>query len=254
MLTGKRVLLTRPKGQSAELARLLRARGARVVALPAIRIRPPADSRPLREAARRYRLGEYDRVVFTSPNGVKRFFAELSKLGRKSPRPSSAFAAIGPKTAEALSEAGIRAASWPEEHRAEALAASMRVKRGERVLLPRAAKARDVLPDRLRKRGAIVEIVEAYRTEPEPGAARRLRNFLLGDAPPDWITFTSSSTAESLRGLFTPREWRRVFLASKAASIGPITSATLRRLGVRPAAEGRPYTAAGLAKAIEAAA
>jgi uroporphyrinogen III methyltransferase/synthase len=245
-LEGRLVLVTRPKGQSAGLARLLRRAGAKVLEIPSIRIRPPADPRPLRDAARRSTEGRYDLLVFTSPNAVSRFF-RAAPAARPIP---ARFAAIGPKTARALRTEGVRSASWPEEHRAEALAAALRVRRGERVLLPRAAVARDVLPASLRRRGARVDVVEAYRTEPDAASAKRLRRLLLGVRPPDWITFTSSSTAESLRGLFTSAEWRKIFRRARAASIGPITSGTLRSLGIRPAAEARPFTAEALAGAI----
>jgi uroporphyrinogen III methyltransferase/synthase len=138
----------------------------------------------------------------------------------------------------------------PSEFVAEALARRLKVGRGERVLLPRAAQARDVLPRALRRRGAVVDVVPAYRTAPDPAGRRRLRGLLLGPRPPHWVSFTSSSTVEGLSSLFTRAEWRRIFARTRAACIGPVTERTLRRLGVRPAARARSYTAKGLAEAI----
>jgi len=255
-LRGLRILVTRPRGQVRELASLLRGAGARVLAVPAIRIGPPADPGPLRDSARRFLEGAYQGVVFTSPNGVERFFKAVRALDRVGHRRwggKARFSAIGPKTAEALRGWGIRGYAWPAEHRAEALAANLRFKPGIRILLPRAAVAREVLPRTLRKRGARVEVVEAYRTFPEASAGTRLRRLLLGKHPPDWVTFTSSSTVDSLRSLFSLPEWRQVFTRTRAACIGPITARTLAETGVRRASQASPYTARGLAQAIRSA-
>ena len=257
-LAGRRILVTRPRGQSGELAGLLRRAGARVLALPAIRIGPPSSFRPMDAAARRLLDGGYSAVVFTSANGVKSFFERLRRAepgltARRAALASVRFAAIGPKTAEALKNRGVPAASCPSEHVGEALARSLRVRRGERLLLPQAAQARAVLARLLRKKGAKVDVVEAYRTSPDPAAARRLKAELLGGRPPDWITFSSVSTVESLCGLLSRPQWRGVFKRCRAAAIGPVTGRALLKTGVRPSALARPCTAKGLAEAIRCA-
>lgn len=238
-LKGRRILVTRPQGAD-ELARRLRNWGASVVHVPLIRIAPPRSWAPLDAAVRR--LDRYDWVLFTSANAVRAFFGRLR--GRKVPR---RVGAVGPATAAAIRTAGGRVLRVAREHRAVALAAALRPLRGRHILLPQADIARQELRRVLVRRGARVDAVTAYRTLTAPGARRRLGRAAGGL---DVVAFASSSAVESLARALGPG-FRRLFRNVRAASIGPQTSATLRALGVEPAFEADPHTAAGLARAIK---
>jgi uroporphyrinogen III methyltransferase/synthase len=248
-LFGKRILITRPKGQSAELAEKLRRLGADPVELPAIEIRPPAGLQPLDDAIAQ--LETYDWLIFTSRNGVERFVERLDASPQDWRALRAKVCAIGPATASALSDLHLKVDIVPEEYVAEGLLAALEPHGldGKRILIPRALVARDLLPDTLRVRGAHVEVVAAYETVAPEGAAERARALFSGQAPPpDWVTFTSSSTASNLAKMVGVEPLRR----SRAASIGPVTSATLRKLGLEPAAEASEYTVDGLIAAIVA--
>ena len=161
-LAGKTVLVTRPRGQASDLARMLRMHGARVITAPAIRIADPTSWSALDNAIGT--LDSYDTLIFTSANGVSRFFDRAKKrLGRRPPRPRHLYA-IGPQTAEVLKHYGWRGTGMPDRYEGEALARRLGNVRGRKILIPRAKKARDVLPRMLRSRGARVDVVEAYRT------------------------------------------------------------------------------------------
>ena len=157
-------------------------------------------------------------------------------------------AAIGPATAELLRSAHLKIDVIGEEFVAESLAAALNEEavRGRRVLLVRAAVARSFLPDNLRSKGADVEVVEAYRTVADPALAANLER--LRKTPPEWITFTSSSTVDQFASAAGGDWWKTI----RAASIGPVTSATLRNHGVEPAAEASEYTTEGIVEAIRA--
>ncbi len=250
-LAGKRIVVTRASAQAEGMARALRRRGAIPVLAPTIEIGPPDDPAPLAQAARA--LDRYALVAFTSANGVEAFFRALDEAGLDARALRGAqVAAIGPGTAGALGRHGIRADVLAAEHRGEALAAAVlaRVGPSERVLLPRAAVARDVFPDALAAHGVSCDVVEAYRTrapsaDAVAGALARLRT-----RPPDAIAFTASSTVENFCALLPAPDvlLRRVAVAS----IGPITSDTCRRLGLEVAVEANPYTIASLVAALEA--
>ncbi len=254
-LFGKRVLVTRPRGQEAGFARGLRDAGAEPVLLPTIRLVPPADEDPLARAARE--AARYDAVVFTSANGVTRFFEALRRDGGDARRLGRALVcAIGPATAETLEGYGVRADIVPTEYRGEAAADSVltalgeRV-RGARVLLPRAAVAREVLPERLVAAGAHVDIVPAYVTvgaSDEDAAAIRAA---LEARSLDVIALTSSSTAEQLVALLGA-DAPRLLLGVTFASIGPITTATAQKLGLDVAVTATEYTTPGLLDALVA--
>ena len=252
-LFGKRVLLTRPAAQAAPMARALRDAGAQPLIIPAIRIAPPDDPAALTHAV--VAAGDYDWVVFTSANGVDAFFAELAAERADARRLGGVrVAAIGPATAERLREHGVRADEVPAEYRGEAVAEAILAHHdghmhGLSVLLPRAAVARDALPDALRRAGARVDVVPAYRTLPlEAADAARLRTAIeVGEA--DVITFTSSSTVEHTVGALGS-EAAALLSRLTVASIGPITSETAGRHGLQVAVTARDYTAGGLVAAL----
>lgn len=245
------MLITRPRKQAAGLARALRRRGAAARLAPAIRIGPPASWRAFDAALRR--LHEYRAAVFTSANGVEWFFKRARLVLRRPPTLRGRVFAIGPATAAELRRRGRSGVSIPSRFEGEALARHLIARlggvRGSRILLARAAVARDALPRMLRRAGARVDDVPAYRTLPDPAGRRALRAAVAKDEP-CVVTFTSPSTVHQFVGAVGRARARRFFRASIAASIGPITSRALRAYGIRPAVEADPYTSAGLARAI----
>ncbi|HEV7587086.1 MAG TPA: uroporphyrinogen-III C-methyltransferase, partial [Longimicrobium sp.] len=176
-LSGKRVVVTRARAQASGFAASLRELGAEVVQLPVIRIESPEDPDALRRAA--LQADSFDWIVFTSANGVDRFFAALAEGGRDARALGGvSICAIGPATAQELAKHGVRADLVPDEFVAEAaLAALMAATElaGRRILIPRAAEARAVLPDGLRERGAEVVEVAAYRTVHDGSGAEGVR-------------------------------------------------------------------------------
>ncbi len=246
-LAGQRVLVTRAQRQASSLSRELRSLGAVVTEIPAIEIRPPQTFRPLDQAL--LALHKYDWLILTSVNGVEALLGRMKKLAL----PVGALrrlqmAAIGPATRAALEARGLRVRVMPGEYVAEAVVRALRRRvKGKRVLLVRTAIARDVIPRRLRQAGARVDVVAAYQTVTPTGSAARSRA-ALKDARrrPDYITFTSSSTARNFVAMLGLRNLAGV----KLASIGPVTSATLRELGLRAHVEAKEYTIPGLVRAM----
>ena len=244
-LFGKRIVVTRSRKQAGALTRQLRALGADVIELPAIRIEPPSDLREFGELVQD--AHGYDWIVFTSPNGVDAFFEMFFKLYDDAREIGAAkIAAIGPATAQRVRDFRLHVDLRPEEFVAEAVVREFQKQGVEnlRILIARAEKARDVLPRELSRLGAIVDEAFAYRTVPETrditGARRR---FLEEGA--DLITFTSSSTVENFLalGLAWPK-------GMNVASIGPITSQTARDRGLKVAIEARRHDIDGLIEAI----
>jgi uroporphyrinogen III methyltransferase/synthase len=253
-LFGRRVLVTRAAEQSESFAQALRERGAAAIELPMIRIEAPLDAAPLRAAVARLR--DYTWVVFTSQNGVRAFFAELHAQGGDSRRLGGCrVAAIGPSTAEALAPFGVVCDLQPDNYRGEALAERMRSEHAQdmsnvRVLLPRAAVARDALPELLRAAGATVDVVEAYRTYgASEETARQLRQ-LLDERQVDVITFTASSTVEHTLAALGDGAVERL-AGLTLASIGPITTQTALERGLSVAFTADDYTIPGLVAALE---
>ncbi|MBX6423319.1 uroporphyrinogen-III C-methyltransferase [Thermosulfurimonas sp. F29] len=246
-LFGKRIVVTRTREQASKLVESLEALGAECLEIPTIRIVPPESFEPLDAALRE--IESFDWVIFTSQNAVRYFRERLYAAGKDARSLSRArIAVIGTATARALEDVGLKADLIPEEFRAEGLVAAFeRVDlKGRRILLPRAEVAREILPERLREMGATVEVVPAYRTVLPEESRRALISAL--EEGVDMVTFTSSSTARNFFRLIEGRE--RLLENVVLASIGPITSQTLRDLGYPPAVEAREYTIAGLVRAI----
>ncbi len=235
-LFGRRVVVTRTRQQASRLTVALRDAGAEVVEVPAIEIVEPADGgAALLGAAGR--LGEYDWVVVTSPNGAHRLLAavpDARAFGR------AKVAAIGPGTAAVLANGRIAADLVPDRFVAEALLDALPDGPG-RLLLARAEIARDVLPDGLRARGWDVDVVDAYRTI--PAAITDEQRAAVAGA--DLITFTSSSTVEHSMAAFG-----RGGLPPAVACIGPVTAATARDHGLDVAVEASVHTIEGLVAAL----
>ena len=239
-LFGRRIIVTRAREQASGLVERLAALGAATVELPVIEIGEPVDGgHGLREAAAR--VGAYDWVAFTSANAVGRFFAALGDVGLDTRAlANSKVAAIGPGTAEALAAAGVRADLVPERFVAESLLEAFPAGRG-RVLLPRAAVARDALPAGLTERGWAVDVVEAYRTvvgQPPPEA-------LAAAAAASAVTFTSSSTVTNYLAVAGDLP-----IPPVVACIGPITADTARAAGLTVDVVAAEHTIDGLVNAL----
>jgi uroporphyrinogen III methyltransferase/synthase len=235
-LSGLRIVVTRAAEQAEELAQPLRERGATTILLPTIGIAPSANPQPLAEAIKN--ISQYDWIVFTSANGVK-------ALGKRDCR--ARIATVGAATRECAEREGWTVDLTPATYVAEALieALSGEDLRGRRILIPSAAVRRDVVRDELERRGAVVNVVEAYRNVIPPEAARMAQEVFR--APwPDWITFASSSAVENLLSLVSAEVVRR----SKVASIGPITSDSIRRHGLDVTVEPQTHSVPGLVEAM----
>jgi uroporphyrinogen-III synthase len=258
-LAGLRVVVGRARHQASALSSGLRELGATVLEIPFIEIRKPRSHKALDSALKN--LGDYDWLILTSVNGVDAVWDRLHKLGLTNNQLKHLkVAAIGPATKQAIEKHGIKVNVVPEEYIAESVVDSLRDQvAGKRVLLARARVARDIIPRELRKVGAKVDVVEAYETVIPQSSRTRLRA-LLRDAKrrPHVITFTSSSTVKNFVALLGNSVWRGRPRPGKGiqldrirfASIGPVTSATLRELGFPVDIEAKKYTIPGLINAL----
>src|SRR6266446_2111961 len=249
-LAGTRILVGRARHQASGLSAGLRSLGASVVEIPFIEIRKPQSFQPLDDALKN--LKNYDWLILTSVNGVEAMWERRRKfrLTRKHFEHLQ-IAAIGPATKRALLKSGLKVKMVPEEYVAESIVKGLRDKvNGKRVLLVRAKVARDVIPDELRAAGAEVDVVEAYETVVPKKSGERLRALMKDSTRrPHLVTFTSSSTARNFAALLGDAK-ARSFKNVKFASIGPVTSATLRELQLPVAIEAREFTMGGLIRAI----
>lgn len=252
-LSGVRVLVGRARHQASALSSGLKTLGAEVIEIPFIEIRKPRSYKSLDTALQR--IGEYDWLILTSVNGVEAV-AERSRHLRMGVADMKhlKIAAIGPATREKIEELGLHVSVVPKQYVAESVVNSLRDRvNGQRVLLARAKVARDVIPRELRKKGARVDVVEAYETIVPEGSRRTLRRVMSDPAlRPNVITFTSSSTVKHFQQLLggPGRPSRAVLDEISFASIGPITSATLRELGFPVDIEAKEFTIPGLIRAI----
>ncbi len=253
-LSGRVILVSRARKQASALSAGLRKLGARVLEIPFIEIRPPASFKPLNDALDN--VAAYDWLILTSVNGVEAMFARMKKLRMEaSCLRHLKIAAIGPATRRAIEQQGLKVDVVPEKYIAESVVESLAERtRRRRVLLVRAKVARDVIPRELRNAGARVDVVEAYETVAPRESKRKLVAALKGRARPHVITFTSSSTARNFVDLLGPRDaYSGLLDGVKLASIGPVTSATLRELSLPVDVEAREFTIPGLIQAIVAA-
>ncbi len=247
-LSGLRILVGRARHQAGALSSGLRELGAQVIEIPFIEIRKPRSYKPLDSALRK--LQEYDWLILTSVNGVEAVWKRLHKLRlTKKQLKHLKIAAIGPATKKAIEKRGVKVNVVPEEYVAESVVESLRDQvAGKRVLLARAKVARDVIPRELRKLGGNVDVVEAYETVIPQTSRTRLRTILKDSKRrPDVITFTSSST---VRNFVTLLGKKSLPDGLRLASIGPVTSSTLRELRLAVDIEASEYTIPGLIKAL----
>jgi len=246
-LEGLRILVGRARHQAGKLSLALEKVGAEVIEIPLIEIRPPKSYRPLDTALRD--AAAYDWLVLTSVNGVEALALRLQELKIQ----SSAFrhlriAAIGPATAKETAKLGLKVHVVPKEYVAESVVESLKSHVSDKhVLLVRAKVARDVIPRELRKQGAKVDVVDAYETG-VPKASRVELRRVMNDPQrrPHIATFTSSSMVKNFAVLAGTSD----LVSLKFASIGPVTSATLRELGLPVDIEARIYTIPGLVESI----
>ncbi len=245
-LFGRRIVVTRAKNQAEALSARLHALGADVIELPTIEVRPAADYAPLDQAIAE--LACYDWLIFTSVNGVRFFLERLDRSQRDLRNLHAQICAIGPATRAAVEALHLKVDLMGKEYVAEGLldAFASHDLAGKRVLLPRAAVARDLVPAELSRRGARVDVVEAYRTVIPEEARDRAREIFTAAHQPDCITFTSSSTVQNFIAAAGVEQLNRI----RVVTIGPITSATARSLGLEVHAEANPYTIDGLVNAL----
>ncbi len=269
-LSGVRILVGRARHQAGSLSCELRKLGAEVLEIPFIEIRKPRSFKPLDSALKN--LGSYDWLILTSVNGVEALWERMQKL-RLTKRNFKHLhvAAIGPATKKALEQRGIEVHVMPKEYVAESVVRSLRRRvKGNRVLLVRAKVARDVIPRELRLAGACVDVVEAYETIVPRASGKRLHDALTNPARrPHVVTFTSSSTArnfvallessaaaqppQTFRGQECPRHTTLGHIGLDGillASIGPVTSSTLRELNLGVDIQAKQFTIPGLVTAI----
>lgn len=252
-LFGRRILVTRARHQNSGLLEKIHEMGGEGIEFPVIRIASPSDFTEFDHALQQ--LEVYDWVLFTSVNGVESFFRRLIELGLDVRQMAKAqIGAIGPKTAEALMEKGLRVEVLPDEYRAEALVESLRirVKKGQHVLLPRANIARKVLVEELKKEGCVVSEVDAYETKIVTENAEAMIE-LLRKREIDIITFTSSSTVQNFIHALAleQEEYSKLLHHTKVVCIGPITAETAQKLGVPVHSIAETYTIDGLIEAIQ---
>ena len=236
ILFGKKILVTRARAQASKLSSALKSLGAAVIECPTIKIAAPSDNFAAADAAVKNLRG-FDWIIFTSANGVEKFFERLKVHGLDA-RALNKVAAIGSATAQKLSNFGIIADVVPKDFIAESLAESLKnLVNGKKVLLARAEVARDVLPNALKDYGAEVTIIPIYKTVAEDSAQ-------IDFGAIDLITFTSSSTVENFVAAYgVPK--------IPAAAIGPITAQTLNNHGVTPTIVAKEFTIDGLIEAIK---
>jgi uroporphyrinogen III methyltransferase/synthase len=253
-LFGQRIVVTRVREQAGQLSRRLRELGAEVLEVPTIRLEPPTRRQDLVDAL--LALNAYDWLVFTSPNGVSKFFEyffkqfhDMRDLG------GARLAAVGPATANKLKELHLQVDLMPDEALASEIAAAFaRFETIEnlKICLLRAEVANRELPEALEALGAIVDDVACYQTVPETedstGAAARLV-----ERGADWLAFTSGSTVENFHARFDLPALLNKFPQLKTATIGPETSKALAALGLKPAIEAKQHTLDGLVEALVAA-
>jgi len=248
-LQGRRILVTRAAEQLEELVRPLRERGALVTAAPTIRFQAPPDWNGFDRALKR--LSGYDLIIFTSQNTLPRMLSRMSHLGIDTTSLGKAeLVAIGEATARSLIEKGFSDIRVPDEYRAEGVVELLARGglAGKRILLPRALVARDELPDGLRQSGAKVDVASVYQTASDPVGLATAR-MKIESREVDAVTFSSSSTVTHFLsgvGDKNTSHLRQICLAS----IGPITSETLRRRGLEPTLEANPYTMEALVSAL----
>lgn len=254
-LFGKKIIVTRARQQAASLSNRLKAYGASVVEFPTIEIAPPESVAPLEKAIEN--LQNYDWIIFTSVNGVA-FFLDRLRISQRDLRDLKGLkvCAIGPATAAAIETLHVNVDIVPDEYRAESIIECLARALGDikkirnlNILLPRAKLARDVLPNELRRLGARIDVVEAYRTV-LPTTDRGAIEARLQRREIDLVTFTSSSTVSHFAALFSTKDLSKILEGVDIACIGPITAETASRFNLTTQIMPEAYTIPALVEAI----
>jgi uroporphyrinogen-III synthase len=247
-LAGKRIVVTRARHQAGELSAELEKLGGEAIEVPAIEIVPPISFGRIDKALRNLR--QYEWLIVTSANAVRAIRDRMAMLKIElSNFAHLKIAAVGATTARALEGAGLVASVIPKEYVAESLIEALGEEtRNLRVLIVRAAIARDVIPEALEKRGAQVQVLEAYRTIVPQSSIEKIKELFAGE-PPNAATFTSSSTVTNFFQLLHEAGYDGRPKRMAAISIGPVTSQTLRDHEWEPAAEADPHDVSGLVAA-----
>jgi len=266
-LFGKRVIVTRSREQASDFSVLLEKNGAEAIEFPTIETVPPKEWKEVDRAIKnlstppprprkggRKKVGGcyYDWAIFTSVNGVKYFTERLKKQGKDIRELKGVkICAIGPATAKAIEDLGIRVDLLPKEYRAEAIIKGLSKSRikGKRFLLPRALKAREALPEEIKKLGGKVDVVATYRTIKPKGKTDEIRK-MFKEKKIDVVTFTSSSTVENFVSMFKKGEAHGLLNDVVVASIGPITKDTAEGFGIKTDIMPEKYTIPALTEAI----
>jgi uroporphyrinogen III methyltransferase/synthase len=249
-LKGKRIVVTRARPQAGVLMREIEQFGGEPIDFPTIEIRPPQSYSALDAAIEQ--LDTYEWIFFTSVNGVDYFLQRLRHRNKEFANPRQLkVVAIGPETANRLEASGIRTYLVPKQYQAEAILDGLTPEaiRGKRVLIPRAAQARELLPKTLQKWGGEVDVVEAYQTALPKVDTSTLRAMFCENKI-DMITFTSSSTASHFVQLFPGENLGELIGRAAIACIGPITGKTVETLDLHPDVVSEEYTIPGLVRAI----
>ena len=249
-LFGKKIIVTRSREQASDFSMLLEKYGAEPIEFPTIETVPPKDWKEVDRTIKN--LSKYDWAIFTSVNGVKYLIERLKKQGKDIREfKGIKICAIGPATAKAIEDLGIRVDLLPKEYRAEAIIAGLgknKIK-GKSFLLPRALKAREVLPEEIKRLGGKIDVVAAYRTTKPKEKTDEIRKMFQEKAI-DVVTFTSSSTVENFVSMFQKGEAPGLLEGITVACIGPITKDTASALGIKTGIMPEKYTIPALTDAI----
>ncbi len=250
-LFGKKVLVTRTQAQAKAFTALLERSAATPIEFPTIKTVDPLDFGPLDRAIKR--LDKYDWAIFTSANGVKYFYKRIRALGLDIRELKGVkLIAVGPKTTAELAGLGVNVDLTPGKFIAEGLLKTLGAKRikGQRFLLPRAAKARELIPTEIRRLGGRIDVVDAYRTiKPRKGVTELRETMREGGI--DVVTFTSSSTVSNFVSMFAKGEAAKLLKNTKIACIGPVTADTARELNLNVDIMPGKHTVPALTRAME---
>ena len=249
-LFGKRILVTRALEQAGDFTRVLEREGAEPISFPTIKTVAPVSYKPLDRAIKK--IGSYDWAIFTSVNGVKYFFDRLYKLGLDVRELKGVkICAVGPMTAKAIERLGIRVDLTPKEFKAEGLldALGKRSIKGKKFLLARATKAREIIPDEIKRLGGKIDVVPAYRTVKPSKEAAGLKEMITSGGV-DVVTFTSASTVTNFAAAFKKSELPGLLKDCKVACIGPITAEAARKYGLSVDIMPNDYTIPALTRAM----
>ena len=250
-LFGKKVLVTRTRAQAKAFTALLERSAAIAIEFPTIKTVDPLDFAPLDRAIKR--LSTYDWAIFTSANGVKYFHKRLRALGLDIRELKGVkLMTVGPKTASELAGLGVNVDLTPSEFVAEGVLKTLGARRikGKRFLLPRAMKARELIPREIKRLGGSIDVVDAYRTiKPRKGVGELRRTMREGGI--DVVTFTSSSTVSNFVSMFAKGEAAELLKSTLVACIGPVTASTARELNLKVDIMPGKHTVAELTRAME---